>query len=133
MSDSDDHAKQIRHWLKKADDAKRNDNDEEALAARYTAGAAARLWALGKLDDEHDESQDVWASVKDHAEQANKYQDDDDEDQALFHRAQANIFALRAFEESGQAQGSDADEDDTDDAKSDASDDKAEKQSVNAE
>ncbi|MDT5265198.1 MAG: hypothetical protein QOI90_1824, partial [Mycobacterium sp.] len=40
---SDERADRISHWLSVADD---QDTPEKELAARYTAAAAARLWAL---------------------------------------------------------------------------------------
>lgn len=113
---SDERADQIRHWLSVADD---EDNDEKKLAARYTAAASARWWVLHRLGEDSDDTPEGWAQVGQLDDQADSYLDDDRQDEAMFRRAQANLLALRLFEDSDEAQrpdGTDRDED-TDDKK----------------
>jgi hypothetical protein len=118
-------AEQVRHWLAVADD---QDTEEKKLAARYTAGAAARLWVLDKLDSESDVP-DAWGQVRDFASEADEYLDNDEQDEALYRRAQANVLALQLFEEAGESDHPDADDahdedaDDADDADSDDDED----------
>jgi hypothetical protein len=54
-------------------------------------------------------------------DQADTYLDDDRQDEAMFRRAQANLLALRLFEDSDEAQRPDGDgtdrDEDTDDKK----------------
>jgi hypothetical protein len=109
---------QIRHWLAVADG---EDTDQKKLAARYTAGAAARLWVLGELDSKSDVPE-AWGQVQELAKEADKYLDDDDQDEALYRRAQANVLALRLFEDSGEAS-SESKDSDANDARNDDSDD----------
>ncbi|MDT5240008.1 MAG: hypothetical protein QOF88_1985 [Mycobacterium sp.] len=112
---SDERADRISHWLSVADD---QDTPEKELAARYTAAAAARLWALHRLDDAPDDAPKEWAQVRELADQADKYLDDDRQDEALFRRAQANLVALQLFEDSGQRPAS-AEVDDSDEGDGD--------------
>jgi hypothetical protein len=121
---SDERADQIRHWLSVADD---EDNDEKKLAARYTAAASARRWVLHRLGEDSDDTPEGWAQVVQLDDQADTYLDDDRQDEAMFRRAQANLLALRLFEDSDEAQrpdGTDRDEDTDDkkDGKDDADD-----------
>jgi hypothetical protein len=116
---SDAHADQIRHWLAVADD---QDNQEKQLAARYTAAAAARLWVLHKLGGDSGDAPDRWAQVRELAEEADEFLDDDRQDEALYRRAQANLIALRLFEESDEPQRPNADDNDGDKADDDADD-----------
>ena len=127
---SDEHADRIRHWLSVADD---QDSDEKKLAARYTAAASARLWVLKRLQDESDDVPDGWAQVGQLADKADEYLDDDHQDEAMFRRAQANLLALRLFEDSDEARESvdevdeegddDGDDDDDEDEDEDEADD----------
>jgi hypothetical protein len=98
---SDTHADRIRHWLAVADD---QDSQEKELAARYAAAAAARLWVLHKLDAESDDAPDTWDQVRKLADEADNYLDDDHQDEALYRRAQANLLALKLFEDSDEPQ-----------------------------
>jgi hypothetical protein len=98
---SDARADRIRHWLAVADD---QDTQEKELAARYTAAAAARLWVLGKLDGDSGDAPDTWSRVRELADEADTYLDDDRQDEALYRRAQANLLALQLFEESDEQQ-----------------------------
>jgi hypothetical protein len=70
------------------------------------------------LDDASDDAPKEWAQVRELADQADKYLDDDRQDEALFRRAQANLVALQLFEDSGQrtasAEADDSDEGDGD-------------------
>jgi hypothetical protein len=116
---SDKRADRIRHWLSVADE---QDGQEKELAARYTAAASARLGVLHRLDDNADNAPDGWAQVRELADQADEFLDDDRQDEALFRRAQANLRALQLFEESDEPQrddgddgGDDSDDDDSDD------------------
>jgi hypothetical protein len=116
---------QIRHWLTVADG---EDTDEKKLAARYTAAAAARLWVLDELDSKSDVP-DAWGQVRELADEADKHLDGDEQDEALYRRAQANVLALRLFEDSGEATESDSedahsskDESDDDDGEADEKD-----------
>jgi hypothetical protein len=115
---SDERADQIRHWLSVADD---EDNDEKKLAARYTAAASARRWVLHRLGEDSDDTPEGWAQVVQLDDQADTYLDDDRQDEAMFRRAQANLLALRLFEDSDEAQRPDGDgtdrDEDTDDKK----------------
>ena len=108
---SDARADRVRHWLAVADD---QDNPEKELAARYTAAAAARLWVLGKVDGD---SGDTWSRVRELADEADTYLDDDRQDEALYRRAQANLLALQLFEESDQQQRPDKQDQDNEDDK----------------
>ena len=98
---SDARADRIRHWLAVADD---QDSQEKELAARYTAAAAARLWVLGKVDGASGDAPDTWSRVRELADEADTYLDDDRQDEALYRRAQANLLALQLFEESDEQQ-----------------------------
>ena len=98
---SDARADRIRHWLAVADD---QDSQEKELAARYTAAAAARLWVLGKVDGDSGDAPDTWSRVRELADEADTYLDDDRQDEALYRRAQANLLALQLFEESDEQQ-----------------------------
>ncbi|CAN5620177.1 hypothetical protein BH09ACT7_BH09ACT7_40320 [soil metagenome] len=98
---SDTRADRIRHWLAVADD---EDSQEKELAARYAAAAAARLWVLHKLDAESDDPPDTWDQVRKLADEADNYLDDDRQDEALYRRAQANLLALKLFEDSDEPQ-----------------------------
>lgn len=98
---SDTRADRIRHWLAVADD---EDSQEKELAARYAAAAAARLWVLHKLDAESDDTPDTWDQVRKLADEADNYLDDDRQDEALYRRAQANLLALKLFEDSDEPQ-----------------------------
>jgi hypothetical protein len=98
---SDTRADRIRHWLAVADD---EDTQEKELAARYAAAAAARLWVLHKLDAESDDAPDTWDQVRKLADEADNYLDDDRQDEALYRRAQANLLALKSFEDSDEPQ-----------------------------
>ena len=98
---SDARADRGRHWLAVADD---QDNPEKELAARYTAAAAARLWVLGKVDGDSGDTPDTWSRVRELADEADTYLDDDRQDEALYRRAQANLLALQLFEESDEQQ-----------------------------
>jgi hypothetical protein len=114
---SDKRADRIRHWLSVADE---QDGKEKELAARYTAAASARLWVLHRLDDDADNAPDGFAQVRELAEKADEFLDDDRQDEALFRRAEANLRALQLFEDSDESQrpdgdGDDSDGDDTDD------------------
>jgi hypothetical protein len=115
---SDERADQIRHWLSVADD---EDNDEKKLAARYTAAASARRWVLHRLGEDSGDTSEGWAQVGQLDDQADTYLDDDRQDEAMFRRAQANLLALRLFEDSDEAQRPDGDgtdrDEDTDDKK----------------
>jgi hypothetical protein len=103
---SDTRADRIRHWLAVADD---EDSEEKELAARYSAAAAARLWVLHKLDGDADGTPDTWDQVRKLADEADNYLDDDRQDEALYRRAQANLLALKLFEESDEPQRPDRD------------------------
>jgi hypothetical protein len=122
---SDKRADRIRHWLSVADE---QDGQEKELAARYTAAASARLWVLHSLDDDADNAPDGFAQVRELADQADEFLDDDRQDEALFRRAEANLRSLQLFEQSDEAQrpesedGHDADADD-DDGDGDSDDD----------
>jgi hypothetical protein len=115
---SDKRADRIRHWLSVADE---QDGKEKELAARYTAAASARLWVLHRLDDDADNAPDGFAQVRELAEKADEFLDDDRQDEALFRRAEANLRALQLFEDSDEPQrldggdDDDGDDDDTDD------------------
>jgi hypothetical protein len=109
---SDKRADRIRHWLSVADE---QDGKEKELAARYTAAASARLWVLHRLDDDADNAPDGFAQVRELADKADEFLDDDRQDEALFRRAEANLRALQLFEESSESQRPDTDDDDTDD------------------
>ena len=109
---SDKRADRIRHWLSVADE---QDGKEKELAARYTAAASARLWVLHRLDDDADNAPDGFAQVRELAEKADEFLDDDRQDEALFRRAEANLRALQLFEDSDESQRPDGDDDDTDD------------------
>jgi hypothetical protein len=98
---SDKRADRIRHWLSVADE---QDGQEKELAARYTAAASARLWVLHRLDDDADNAPDGFAQVRELADQADEFLDDDRQDEALFRRAQANLRALQLFENSNEPQ-----------------------------
>ena len=92
-------------WLSVADE---QDGQEKELAARYTAAASARLWVLHRLDDDADNAPDGFAQVRELADKADEFLDDDRQDEALFRRAQANLRALQLFENSNeQPQGRD--------------------------
>jgi hypothetical protein len=125
---SDARADRIRHWLAAADE---QDGEEKELAARYTAAAAARLWVLHRLDDDSGDAPDTWTKVRELADEADNYLDDDRQDEAMYRRAQANLLALRLFEESDEPQrpdgsdesAADDDEDDTKDAEKQKDDD----------
>ena len=112
-------ADQIRHWLAVAED---EDSDEKRLAARYTAAAAARLWVLDELDSKSDVP-DAWGQVRELADEADKHLDADEQDEALYRRAQANVLALRLFEDSSENSGERKDAD-GEDAHSDDDGDK---------
>jgi hypothetical protein len=116
---SDQRADQIRHWLSVADD---QDNDEKKLSARYTAAASARRWVLHRLGEDSDDVPDGWDQVRQLDDQADDYLDDDRQDEAMFRRAQANLLALRLFEDSDESQRSNGD-----DKKKKDDDDKKEK------
>jgi hypothetical protein len=103
---SDKRADRIRHWLSVADE---QDGQEKELAARYTAAASARLWVLHRLDDDADNAPDGFAQVRELADQADEFLDDDRQDEALFRRAQANLRALQLFENSNEPQRDDGD------------------------
>ena len=110
---SDKRADRIRHWLSVADE---QDGKEKELAARYTAAASARLWVLHRLDDDADNAPDGFAQVRELAEKADEFLDDDRQDEALFRRAEANLRALQLFEDSDEPQRPDGgDDDDGDD------------------
>ena len=111
---SDARADRIRHWLAVADD---QDSQEKELAARYTAAAAARLWVLGKVDGDSGDAPDTWSRVRELADEADTYLDDDRQDEALYRRAQANLLALQLFEESDQQQRPDKQDQDNEDDK----------------
>jgi hypothetical protein len=115
---SDKRADRIRHWLSVADE---QDGKEKELAARYTAAASARLWVLHRLDDDADNAPDGFAQVRELADKADEFLDDDRQDEALFRRAEANLRALQLFEESNESQRPDGD--DTDDDGNDGNDD----------
>jgi hypothetical protein len=123
---SDKRADRIRHWLSVADE---QDGQEKELAARYTAAASARLWVLHRLDDDADNAPDGFAQVRELADQADEFLDDDRQDEALFRRAQANLRALQLFENSNEPQRDDGDHGDhgdhgeSDDDRDDDSDD----------
>lgn len=117
---SDERADQIRHWLSVADE---QDNDEKELAARYTAAASARRWVLHRLGEDSDDVPDGWAQVGQLDDQADTYLDDDRQDEAMFRRAQANLLALRLFEDSDEAQRPDGDSADRGDDDADDEDD----------
>ena len=125
---SDKRADRIRHWLSVADE---QDGKEKELAARYTAAASARLWVLHRLDDDADNAPDGFAQVRELADRADEFLDDDRQDEALFRRAEANLRALQLFEESDESQRpddgdddhDDTDDDDRDDDRDDATDD----------
>jgi hypothetical protein len=122
---SNDHADRIQHWLSEAED---QDTEEKKLAARYTAAASARLWVLARLDDESDDAPEGWTQVQQLASQADDYLDDDRQDEAMFRRAQANLLALRLFEDSdGKSDdgGTTADDDEADDDTEDGSQDRS--------
>ena len=104
---SDQRADQIRHWLSVADD---QDNDEKKLSARYTAAASARRWVLHRLGEDSDDVPDGWDQVRQLDDQADDYLDDDRQDEAMFRRAQANLLALRLFEDSDESQRSNGDD-----------------------
>jgi hypothetical protein len=104
---SDERADRIRHWLSVADD---EDSQDKELAARYTAAATARVWVLRRLDDNPDDASGGWARVRELADQADDYLDDDRQDEALYRRAQANFLALQLFEDSERPQRPDADD-----------------------
>lgn len=106
---SDKRADRIRHWLSVADE---QDGQEKELAARYTAAASARLWVLHRLDDDADNAPDGFAQVRELADQADEFLDDDRQDEALFRRAQANLRALQLFENSNEPQRDDGDHSD---------------------
>lgn len=116
---SDKRADRIRHWLSVADE---QDGQEKELAARYTAAASARLWVLHRLDDDADNAPDGWAQVRELAEKADEFLDDDRQDEALFRRAEANLRALQLFEASDESQRPDGDDDDGGDGDSDDDD-----------
>ena len=103
---SDDRADQIRHWLSVADE---QDDEGKKLSARYTAAASARRWVLHRLSEDGDEAPGEWAQVGQLDDQADDYLDDDRQDEAMFRRAQANLLALRLFEDSDEAQRPDGD------------------------
>jgi hypothetical protein len=113
---SDQRADQIRHWLSVAND---QDNDEKKLSARYTAAASARRWVLHRLGEGSDDVPDGWDQVRQLDDQADDYLDDDRQDEAMFRRAQANLLALRLFEDSDEAQRSEDDNDNDNDKKKD--------------
>ena len=119
---SDERADQIRHWLSVADD---EDGEEKKLAARYTAAASARRWVLHRLGDDDDETPAGWAKVGELDDQADTYLDDDRQDEAMYRRAQANLLALRLFEDSDESQRSSDEKDGKkdDDEKDDKDDD----------
>jgi hypothetical protein len=106
---SDKRADRIRHWLSVADE---QDGQEKELAARYTAAASARLWVLHRLDDDADNAPDGWAQVRELADQADEFLDDDRQDEALFRRAEANLRALQLFEASDEPQRPESDDGD---------------------
>ena len=110
---SDAPADRIRHWLGVADD---QETQEKELSARYAAAAAARLWVLGKVDGDSGDAPDTWSRVRELADEADNYLDDDRQDEALYRRAQANLLALQLFEESDEQQRPD-DKDDKDGSK----------------
>jgi hypothetical protein len=118
-------ADQIRHWLAVADG---EDSDEKKLAARYTAAAAARLWVLDELGKKSD-APDSWGQVQELADAADKHLDADEQDEALYRRAQSNVLALRLFEESDEksSESKESDDDDDDDDEKDDKDDKDDK------
>jgi hypothetical protein len=122
---SDKRADRIRHWLSVADE---QDGKEKELAARYTAAASARLWVLHRLDDDADNAPDGFAQVRELAEKADEFLDDDRQDEALFRRAEANLRALQLFEDSDEPQRPDGGDDDDgdDDADDDGDDDDSE-------
>ncbi|MGH3642722.1 MAG: hypothetical protein ACRDUX_27295, partial [Mycobacterium sp.] len=67
-----------------------------------------------------------WAQVGQLDDQADTYLDDDRQDEAMFRRAQANLLALRLFEDSDEAQRPDGDgtgRDEATDDKNDGEDD----------
>src|SRR6478752_8466839 len=109
---SDARADRIRHWLAVADD---QDTQEKELAARYTAAAAARLWVLGKVDGDSGDAPDTLSRVRELADEADTYLDDDRQDEALYRRAQANLLALQLFEESDEQQRPDKQDQDNED------------------
>jgi len=109
---SDARADRIRHWLAVADD---QDSQEKELAARYTAAAAARLWVLGKVDGDSGDAPDTWSRMRELADEADTYLDDDRQDEALYRRAQANLLALQLFEESDEQQRPDKQDQDNED------------------
>jgi hypothetical protein len=112
-------ADQIRHWLTVAAG---EDSEEKKLAARYTAAAAARLWVLDELGKKSD-APDSWGQVQELANEADKHLDADEQDEALYRRAQSNVLALRLFEESDENSSEPKDSDDD----ADSDDDKDEK------
>jgi hypothetical protein len=116
---SDKRADRIRHWLSVADE---QDGKEKELAARYTAAASARLWVLHRLDDDADNAPDGFAQVRELAEKADEFLDDDRQDEALFRRAEANLRALQLFEDSDEPQRPDGDDDNGDDDDTDDDD-----------
>jgi hypothetical protein len=116
---SDKRADRIRHWLSVADE---QDGKEKELAARYTAAASARLWVLHRLDDDADNAPDGFAQVRELAEKADEFLDDDRQDEALFRRAEANLRALQLFEDSDEPQRPDGDDDESDDDDTDDDD-----------
>ena len=109
---SDARADRIRHWLAVADD---QDSQEKELAARCTAAAAARLWVLGKVDGDSGDAPDTWSRMRELADEADTYLDDDRQDEALYRRAQANLLALQLFEESDEQQRPDKQDQDNED------------------
>jgi len=121
---SDTRADQVRHWLAVADD---EDSQETELAARYAAAAAARLWVLHKLDGDSDEAPDAWDQVRKLADEADNYLDDDRQDEALYRRAQANLLALKLFEDSDEPQRPDGNQAEKAEAKDDDSDEESDK------
>lgn len=75
---------------------------------------------LHKLDGGSGDVPDTWSQVRELAEQADDFLDDDRQDEALYRRAQANLIALRLFEESDEPQR--PSDDNSDKADSDAED-----------
>src|SRR6185436_19692703 len=75
-----------------------------------------RLWVLGKVDGDSGDAPDTWSRVRELADEADNYLDDDRQDEALYRRAQANLLALQLFEESDEQQRPD-DKDDKDGSK----------------
>lgn len=112
MAGATELADRVRKWLGTTEEVKAKDDADpiEVEAARYTAAAAARLWVLNKLaSTEADDRDGLWKDVKHHADLADENQDEANEDDALFHRAQANIIALRAFEDFEKQDGAEED------------------------